>query len=42
MNEDNSLGQSRTDWERFDGLTDDEINTSDAPPLGNECFAKAK
>ncbi|KJH71727.1 hypothetical protein [Aliterella atlantica] len=33
---------SRTDWARIDAMTDDEIDTSDIPPLTDEFFAKAK
>lgn len=33
---------SRTDWVRFDALTDDEIDTSDSPPLTEEFFAHAR
>ena len=32
---------SETDWARIDSLTDDEIDTSDIPPLGDEFFARA-
>jgi uncharacterized protein (DUF4415 family) len=33
---------SKTNWERFDALTDEEIDTSDSPPLSEEFFTKAK
>lgn len=33
---------SRTNWERLDALMDEEIDTSDSPPLSKEFFAKAK
>ena len=33
---------SRTDWARIDAMSDDEIDTSDIPPLTNEFFSKAK
>jgi hypothetical protein len=33
---------SKTDWARIDAMTDDEIDTSDIPPLTDEFFAKAK
>lgn len=33
---------SQTDWERIDKLTDEEIDTSDIPPLDDSFFAKAK
>jgi hypothetical protein len=32
---------SRTDWARIDAMTDDEIDTSDIPPMTEEFFAKA-
>lgn len=31
---------SCTDWTRFDALTDEEIDTSDIPPLDEEFFAR--
>jgi len=33
---------SRTDWDRIDAMSDEDINTSDIPPLTDEFFAKAK
>jgi uncharacterized protein (DUF4415 family) len=33
---------SRTDWARIDAMTDDDIDTSDIPPLTEEFFSKAK
>lgn len=33
---------SRTDWSRIDAMTDEDIDTSDIPPLSDEFFAKAK
>ena len=33
---------SETDWARIDALTDDEIDTSDIPPLTDAFFARAK
>ena len=33
---------SQTDWERIDRLKDEEIDTSDIPPLDDSFFAKAK
>ena len=32
---------SRTDWDRIDRLTDEEIDTSDIPPLSQEFFDNA-
>ena len=34
--------QSETDWKRVDEMTDEEINTSDIPPLDDDFFARAK
>jgi hypothetical protein len=33
---------SKTDWARIDAMADDDIDTSDIPPLGEAFFAKAK
>jgi uncharacterized protein (DUF4415 family) len=33
---------SRTDWDRVDAMTDEEIETSDIPPLDEEFFASAE
>lgn len=33
---------SKTDWARIDAMTDEEIDTSDIPPLTDEFFTKAK
>jgi hypothetical protein len=33
---------SKTDWARIDAMTDDDIDTSDTPPLDEAFFAKAK
>lgn len=32
---------SRTDWKKLEEMTDDEIDYSDIPPLGEEFFARA-
>jgi len=34
--------KSETDWARIDKMTDDEIDTSDIPPLDDEFFRSAK
>ena len=34
--------KSETDWARIDSMTDDEIDTSDIPPLDDEFFKSAK
>lgn len=33
---------SQTDWQRVDVMTDDEIDTSDIPPLDDKFFARAR
>ena len=33
---------SRTDWDRLDKMTDEEIDYSDIPPLTDDFFARAK
>jgi uncharacterized protein (DUF4415 family) len=33
---------SETDWARIDAMTDEEIDTSDIPPLTEEFFKRAK
>jgi uncharacterized protein (DUF4415 family) len=33
---------SKTNWERIDQMTDEEIDTSDIPPLDDAFFANAK
>ena len=33
---------SETKWERIDQMTDEEIDTSDIPPLDNAFFAEAQ
>ena len=42
MNENNSRNTSLTDWDRVDALTDEEIDTSDIPPLDEDFFANAE
>jgi hypothetical protein len=42
MNASNMNKPSQTDWERIDKLTDEEIDTSDIPPLDDWFFAKAR
>jgi hypothetical protein len=34
--------RSRTNWDKIDAMTDDDIDISDIPPLTEEFFAKAK
>ena len=33
---------SRTDWARIDAMSDEDVDTCDIPPLGDEFFVKAK
>jgi len=33
---------SKTNWEKVDALTEEEIDTSDIPPLTEEFFSKSK
>lgn len=33
---------SRTDWARVDAMTDDQVDTSEAPPLDEKFFAEAE
>jgi hypothetical protein len=41
MNESAMGNTSRTDWTRIDAMTDEDIDTSDIPPLDEEFFEKA-
>jgi uncharacterized protein (DUF4415 family) len=42
MNEKDLKKQSETDWARLEAMTDEEIDVSDIPPLGEKFFANAK
>ncbi|MCU1268407.1 MAG: uncharacterized protein JWM21_4725 [Acidobacteria bacterium] len=42
MSETNLKKPSETDWARIDRLADDEIDTSDIPPLDDSFFSAAK
>lgn len=42
MNESNLKNTSQTDWAKIEALTDEEIDTSDIPPLDEKFFANAK
>ena len=42
MNSDAMKNTSRTDWGRIDAMSDEDIDTSDIPPLSEEFFAKAQ
>lgn len=41
MSKSNLEKTSATNWERIDQMTDDEIDTSDIPPLDDKFFANA-
>ena len=41
MNVRNLKKKSETDWDRIDRMTDDEIDTSDIPPLDDAFFERA-
>lgn len=41
MNEANLNDILKTDWDRIDQMTDDEIDTSEIPPLDDKFFANA-
>ena len=42
MSVENLKKQSKTDRARIDAMTDEEIDTSDSPPLGDDFFARAE
>ncbi|MBD2177003.1 hypothetical protein H6F42_08785 [Pseudanabaena sp. FACHB-1998] len=42
MNANTTNNTSQTDWERIDAMRDEDIDTSDIPPLSSEFWAKAK
>jgi uncharacterized protein (DUF4415 family) len=42
MNADAMNNTSRTDWARIDAMSDEDIDTSDIPPLSEEFFSKAQ
>ena len=42
MNGNDRREPSSTDWERLDQLADEDIDTSDIPPLDEAFFARAK
>lgn len=42
MNEDTMNNTSKTDWVKIDAMSDEDIDTSDIPPLSEEFFAKAQ
>lgn len=41
MSVSNLNSSSITNWERLDAMTDEDIDTSDSPPLTEEFFARA-
>jgi len=42
MNENAMNSSSKTNWEKIDSLTEEEIDTSDIPPLSEEFFSKSR
>jgi uncharacterized protein (DUF4415 family) len=42
MNENTMNSTSKTNWEKVDSLTEEEIDTSDIPPLTEEFFSKSQ
>ena len=42
MNPNDSESSSKTNWERIDQLTDEEVDTSDVPSLDDAFFANAE
>ena len=42
MNANTTNNTSQTDWERIDTMRDEDIDTSDIPPLSSKFWAKAK
>lgn len=42
MNGNNLKNTSQADWAKIEALTDEEIDTSDIPPLDQRFFANAK
>ncbi len=42
MNADTMNNTSKTDWERIDTMSDEDIDTSDIPPLSANFWAKAQ
>ncbi|BAZ79607.1 MAG: BrnA antitoxin family protein [Sphaerospermopsis sp.] len=41
MNNEHISSKSQTDWQRFDAMTDEDIDLSDCPEITPELFAKA-
>jgi len=42
MNENAMNNTSKTNWEKVDALTEEEIDTSDIPPLTEEFFSQSR
>lgn len=42
MNENSMNNTSRTNWEKVDSLTEEDIDTSDIPPLTEAFFSKSR
>ena len=42
MSENSMNNTSKTNWEKVDSLTEEDIDTSDIPPLTEEFFSKSR
>jgi len=42
MNADTTNNTSKTDWAKIDAMSDEDIDTSDIPPLTSDFWAKAQ
>ena len=42
MSENNLKNTSKTNWAKLEAMTDEEIDTSDIPPLDEQFFANAR
>ena len=42
MSENNLKNTSQTNWAKLETMTDEEIDTSDSPPLDDDFFARAE
>ena len=41
MNKNTTIAQAKSDWDRLNRMSDDEIDYSDIPPLGEKFFERA-
>ena len=42
MNKNTTTAQAKSDWDRLNRMSDDEIDYSDIPPLGEKFFERAQ